>query len=97
MLPKEEVKEQKRNIVERIHNHISVGDQKKIFLSQSILMDGEIPWSGGEQKILLILEAFSMDSDFILMYELECSLDRENRRMIKKGVFLVIGKGRRNM
>lgn len=83
-MTKEEVKEKKRNIVERIHNHISGGDQKKIFLSQRILMDGESPLSGGEQKILLILEAFSMDSDFILMDEPECSLDRENRRMIKK-------------
>lgn len=85
-ITEEEVKEKKRVIVERIHNHIKDGEQRKLLLSQKILMDKETSLSGGEQKIVWILDAFSMDSDFILMDEPECSLDRENRKMIKKWI-----------
>lgn len=39
--------------------------------------------SGGEQKLLMILDAYVKKTDFLIMDEPECNLDYENRSLLK--------------
>lgn len=91
-----EMEQKKQRIIDKIHSNINGNWLKKLLSSLKILSDDYIALSGGEQKLLLILEAFVMDSDFLLLDEPECSLDYENRILVKnlmqrskKGILLV--------
>lgn len=91
-----EIECSKQKIMDRLLNDVTDDWQKKMLLSQKILTGNVSALSGGEQKLLLIFEAFVMASDFVLLDEPECSLDYENRMFLKrliqkskKGILLV--------